>query len=554
MNRVSGVVRNILAARRFEALPENVGWRMDVTVWIPQLVTKQWTKKKKGGRFTRKDIDNLEKLTVDGVYQALGQEDSAQLKVVFEKKDGHGHSWVDFMLQEVPVPAEEPNATEMAQEINDRETGVRASPEDPLPQLRYMLENQPATGEYRFTSFDILRMEIMTALLDRWEHVQARLVCPARSGELRACFGCSDMMVTHCVMNNPLTLDENGRTVGVFDMYKARKEVHVRNVERKEEGSHMSGNASPSSLLVQVLTQLNGIQKSPHLWPDVLKSSFVMITSLEERQGDDDARVFLSRLALVLYDMLEFGICQPITKPLIAYKDASPDSMPVELRKQLADKGVVQTCKDLYTQYHKGYTATKADGKGTKAKNAKTEPKAAVKDTNEGEQMDLLSAPPTVPKASTVPPVLQDASITPDTGKQDMPQMQTIPASGEPKKRKRRSKKDKDEATASVAEPTVSAEPSPTTTPAASAATASPEIEARMAAMESSLAVVTERIEGVALTVKTIASFVERLEEPLTELPKKVEATNKHLKKFAAAFNQLIDSFNKTIEWLQQQK
>jgi len=49
---------------------------------------------------------------------------------------------------------------------------------------------------------DTWRIGIMGFLLDHWEVVKAQLECPAKSGDPKACFGCTDAMVLSCVLDN----------------------------------------------------------------------------------------------------------------------------------------------------------------------------------------------------------------------------------------------------------------------------------------------------------------------------------------------------------------
>jgi len=46
------------------------------------------------------------------------------------------------------------------------------------------------------------RLRIMEFVLDHWEQVKPMLTCPARSGDSRACFNCTDVQVVECVSTN----------------------------------------------------------------------------------------------------------------------------------------------------------------------------------------------------------------------------------------------------------------------------------------------------------------------------------------------------------------
>lgn len=46
------------------------------------------------------------------------------------------------------------------------------------------------------------RLRIMSFVLDHWEQVKPMLTCPAKSGDPRACFQCTDIQVVECVTTN----------------------------------------------------------------------------------------------------------------------------------------------------------------------------------------------------------------------------------------------------------------------------------------------------------------------------------------------------------------
>lgn len=46
------------------------------------------------------------------------------------------------------------------------------------------------------------RLRIMEFVVDHWEQVKPMLTCPARSGDSRACFNCTDVQVVECVSTN----------------------------------------------------------------------------------------------------------------------------------------------------------------------------------------------------------------------------------------------------------------------------------------------------------------------------------------------------------------
>lgn len=63
---------------------------------------------------------------------------------------------------------------------------IRGASDDPLP--------QKPINKYR--------LRIMEFVNDHWEQVKPMLTCPARSGDPRACFNCTDVQVVECVSTN----------------------------------------------------------------------------------------------------------------------------------------------------------------------------------------------------------------------------------------------------------------------------------------------------------------------------------------------------------------
>ena len=83
-----------------------------------------------------------------------------------------------------------------------KEHGLQVDPASSREQLvSYFLQEAdiPAGG---YNEVDAWRHGIMGFLLDHWEVVQSQLECPAKSGDPRACFVCTDAMVLSCVTDN----------------------------------------------------------------------------------------------------------------------------------------------------------------------------------------------------------------------------------------------------------------------------------------------------------------------------------------------------------------
>ena len=50
---------------------------------------------------------------------------------------------------------------------------------------------------------DKRRLQMMRYILKHWAAVESQLSCPARSGDPRACFGCTDIQVGICITQQP---------------------------------------------------------------------------------------------------------------------------------------------------------------------------------------------------------------------------------------------------------------------------------------------------------------------------------------------------------------
>lgn len=82
-----------------------------------------------------------------------------------------------------------------------RTAGRKVLPSDSKTLLAAVLE-----GEQEGTSpnpIDALRDGLMDFLIAHWRRIHAQLFCPAKSGDPRACYGCCDAQVIHCLTINP---------------------------------------------------------------------------------------------------------------------------------------------------------------------------------------------------------------------------------------------------------------------------------------------------------------------------------------------------------------
>lgn len=60
-------------------------------------------------------------------------------------------------------------------------------------------EDGPTLPEKQVNKY---RLKIMTFVLDHWKQIKPMLTCPAKSGDPRACFNCTDTQVVECVTMN----------------------------------------------------------------------------------------------------------------------------------------------------------------------------------------------------------------------------------------------------------------------------------------------------------------------------------------------------------------
>ncbi len=83
-----------------------------------------------------------------------------------------------------------------------RALGMPALPSMGKSELVDMLILGPPEGLEVDNPHDPWRYAIMGFLRDPWDKGRAQLGCPAKSGELTACFNCTDAQVTYCLVDN----------------------------------------------------------------------------------------------------------------------------------------------------------------------------------------------------------------------------------------------------------------------------------------------------------------------------------------------------------------
>ena len=448
-NRCTSTVRELLLrVRRLRALPPTLGWRLMVLFWLPRLETVQWTETGKGRRFTRRDLDNLEKLTFDGVFTALGEDDSGVVGLTTDKKFGYGEGRLDFMLKEETVPTEEPNSTEIADEINTRQGALRVSPTDPPAMLYHYKAHVPASGEYRYTHFDAWRLHIMDTILEKFEERQGSVKCPARSGRLDACFECSDFMVVHCVLNNPIAIDD-GKRSGLFDLCQQRVGTHVALVDRPKGGERMEAQQqpaakTPSAHFIEILNLLGKVEQDPRLLSPAMTAMYTLLAAVSTKKDGQQEQEACIRLAVTLSGLIEAGAGHPLPRSVIYYRDVTQANMPDDIRARMVKAGgAYKICVEMYTEYRKlfmawakGQTQESTGVEPTTTPETKDGPVAQPAPTTEA-QPAAEPAPAPEKKtrktrkemaqaASPVPEVTADASIEVQPSG-DMPKTNPIP-------------------------------------------------------------------------------------------------------------------------------
>lgn len=89
------------------------------------------------------------------------------------------------------------NHTELYQTCRD--AGLNPQPDQTREELRLLLEREAEEPEKK-NVFDEMREGIFSFVDEHWEVLQSQLTCPAKSRDIKACFGCSDAQVVSCVV------------------------------------------------------------------------------------------------------------------------------------------------------------------------------------------------------------------------------------------------------------------------------------------------------------------------------------------------------------------
>jgi hypothetical protein len=99
-----------------------------------------------------------------------------------------------------------------------RRAGLRVSPNMPKGTLLALLD-----GELEDTAFenpiDDLRDGLMEYLLQHWRKVSSQLFCPAKDGDPKSCYRCSDAQIIHCLTTNDPQVER-----GVTDIIRRKKQ------------------------------------------------------------------------------------------------------------------------------------------------------------------------------------------------------------------------------------------------------------------------------------------------------------------------------------------
>lgn len=439
-NRCKGVIVEMLGRRTSFRMPENRGWELLVLFWIPRLETVQWLDRGEGARFTRKDTDAPIKVTMDGVNRALATDDSANIRVTTEKRDGRGDCWVDFMLKEVHVPIEPRNATEVACEINARGGPIRASPTDEPALLEHLRSRVPDMGEYRLTAFDQWRIDIMLHTNLVFEQMQGRVICPARTGRLDACFDCSDMKVINCIMNNPRVITDEGKAAGWFDLCSQKMGTYVALLDGPKGGGSMAKEETKKTLdmwFSEYLLNMQVATNDPGRIISAMIAAGKLVEQAKEVKGADEqkkAYAICARLAVALFHQHEAGSWKPLPQDAPSYRTTTKEQFPPEvlkLVKEMRDKlnekekGKDWMAPALAAQYYYNLVVPpvrEAQEKGLQPWKKLAEEPAKAEEPKARKKRTPKEETP----ADEVPAVLGNASI--DIQDEGMPKVREIPA------------------------------------------------------------------------------------------------------------------------------
>jgi len=89
------------------------------------------------------------------------------------------------------------NATEL--QGLSREAGLETGSRDPGVLAPGVLGEK----EVPPNPMDKRRLQMMRYILRHWAAVESQLTCPARSGDPRSCFNCTDIQVGLCITQQP---------------------------------------------------------------------------------------------------------------------------------------------------------------------------------------------------------------------------------------------------------------------------------------------------------------------------------------------------------------
>jgi len=426
-NRCKQYVGDLLEPYSMTGIPQDSGWRAHLIQWMPRLETVQWIEKGIGCRFTLRDVDGPLKLALDGIFRAIGVNDSHNVKVYVEKRDGKGSSSLDFLVEEMAVPAEHPNATELACRINQAKTSIRASASDPLVRLEALLG---ILGEpvYRMTPFDHWRLVVMSTLLKHFDKLSGLITCPAKSGRLDSCFECSDMMVVNCLLGNAQSELANGRIVGLFDLKESYTGSHVCAVDRRDgEGEKMENQQiNQRNPRVHLVEALNGVLHVDKDTPNMMRFSANAINrclhAMKGAPTDPPNEETSVQVCALLMDMIAAGANKAPKESVAYYQSLTSANMTDSLRSGIKNAGgPFRFAVTLYKQYlgmttQAANTAKEEAEKAEKTrksapKKTKKEPKPKPEEAVEPEQTELNLNP----KADTESDDLSMEEILGDT-------------------------------------------------------------------------------------------------------------------------------------------
>ncbi len=115
-------------------------------------------------------------------------------------------NWQSELLADDEAAFKLLNYTELHQLCGSQ--GISVSPTTHRKDLIAYLIGERLPERQDGSEADSWRHGIMGFLLEHWAVVQAQLTCPAQSKDPRACFGCVDAQVAHCLSKNKKYLHE----------------------------------------------------------------------------------------------------------------------------------------------------------------------------------------------------------------------------------------------------------------------------------------------------------------------------------------------------------